>query len=246
MAKKNHIPMMSKLDMDPIYRKVIITLGEAKVPSFVIFDDQPFDIARYHLPNGNTLIYLNNCNDVADKIINEIRDGKYEEDAPEFAVHTLSNEEVGLLYTLTILISELLDIPCPQVEFRDVLEEYGKSIGERNFVFLRAISGDDILMMFVPLAHELRHLWQYKNHPEYYDKKISYRDSQDAYFNSPAEIDAEAFAHKLELAVFGESMLYSDEYAMGNVEVKKRIVKQMDSISLDEDIVYKLKRLLGV
>ena len=44
------------------------------------------------------------------------------------------------------------------------------------------------------LAHELRHAWQQKTNPEYYDNKNSSDLTEDEYNSSKGEIDANAFA----------------------------------------------------
>lgn len=242
---ENKIPMISELDMGKIYREIILKMGEDEVSSFVVFDDQPFDMAHFILPNGNSLIYLNKCKNLSNKIIKEMSKGTPTDEAPEFAVHSLDNNEVSMIYTMGILISEMLNIPCPQIEFRDNMDEWGTSIGEKNFVTLRAVSGDCFLVMLHSLAHEIRHLWQYKNHPEYYEEKASYKDSLDRYYNSLSEIDAEAFANKLEYEIFGDSQIDTDEYLEGNEEVRIKVAKQMESIEIDEEKLYTLKGLLG-
>lgn len=38
----------------------------------------------------------------------------------------------------------------------------------------------------------------------------------------------------------------NEEYAMGNVKRKENILKLRDEIELDEEYVYRLKKLLGV
>lgn len=248
MVKKN-LPMMSNIDMSEIYRNVLLAVGE-ELPEFLIFDNQPFDEMRFEMPNGRNVLYFNNCDNICEKIISEIKNPSAEKDiAPDFMVHSLKDEDVAFLYTVAVLISEMLDIPCPQIEFRDFLaDKHGESIGERNYVILATVPNEYFTLMIRCMAHEIRHLWQYKYHPEYNESyKDTEKDGVDSYLDCIAENDAEAWASKLYLEIFNvDDIEDNEEYAMGNVKRKEKILKLRDEIELDEEYVYRLKMFLGV
>ncbi len=248
MAKKD-IPVISNIDMTGIYRKIILEVGE-EFPEFLIFEDQPFDMMRFEMPNGRNVLYFNNCDNICEKIISEMKNPKAEKTvAPDFMVHSLGDEDVSFLYTVAVLISEMLEIPCPQIEFRDSFaDRHGESIGERNMVILATVPAEHFTLMIRCMAHEIRHLWQYKYHPEYNESyKKPEKDGVDSYLDCIAENDAEAWASKLYLEIFNvDDITDNGEYAMGDAELKKRILKLRDEIELDEEYVYRLKGFLGV
>lgn len=246
---KDNLPLISNIDMNEIYRRIITEVGE-EFPEFLIFDKLPDDMKRFILPNGRSILYLKNCDNVCEKILSEIKNPKAEKaEAEDYMVHSLKDEEVSLLCTVAILISEMLDIPCPQMEFRDYLKNHrhGTSIAERNWIMLRTVPSDCLALMIRRMAHEMRHLWQYKYHPEYNeDYKEPEEDGVNAYLDCLAENDAEAWASKLCLEIFDtDDITDNKNYAMGNTEVKEHILKLRDEIELDEEYVYRLKGLLG-
>lgn len=247
MAKEN-IPIISYIDMNKIYRRIISEVGE-EFPAFLIFENQPFDMMRFEMPNGRSILYCNNCDNVCAKIISEIKNPKAEKsDAEDFMMHSLEDGEVAFLCTVAVLISEMLEIPCPQVEFRDYLgENNGCSVGERNWITLQAVPSDYLSIMIRYMAHEMRHLWQYKYHPEYNESYKKRENGIDAYLDCMAENDAEAWASRLCLEILDvDDIAESENYAMGNAELKERILKLRNEIELDEEYVYRLKMLTGV
>lgn len=242
MARKN-IPIISNIDMSEIYRRILLKIGD-KLPSFLIFENQPFDMMWFEMPSGRRILYCNNCNNVCKRIISEIKNPKAEKAyAENFMVHSLEDEDVSFLYCVAVIISEMLDIPCPQVEFRDHIgEKYGYSVSERNWIVLQAVPGEHLLVMIRYMAHEMRHLWQYKYHPEYNESYKKPENGADAYLNCIAENDAEAWSSKLCLEVLGiDDITENKDYQMGNVELKERILKLRNEIELDEEGVYRLK-----
>jgi len=138
----------------------------------------------------------------------------------------------------------MLDIPCPQIEFRDNLDVFGKSIAEINLIMLN--STYDFMTMIRTMAHEIRHIWQYIYYPEYSESYVNSNINIEKYLNCIAENDAEAFASKLLWEITGvDDIKNNEEYAMGNKKIKKKIMKMRDTVVLDYDYVYIIKGLLG-
>ena len=79
----------------------------------------------------------------------------------------------------------------------------------------------------------------------FFEKRVSYKEALEDYFNSPAELDAEAFANAIEYEIFGECSLGNDGYAMGDEEVIDTPSEMMDTIELDKDIMFRIKAVLG-
>ena len=101
--------------------------------------------------------------------------------------------------------------------------------------------------MIRAMAHEFRHLWQYKYHPEYQDMYVDSSKSVDGYLNCLPENDAEAFALKLMLDVFEiDELEENEEYAGGNKELKEHIVSLRDKIQIDGEGVWRLRMLFGM
>lgn len=245
MAKKN-LPVISSIDMNEIYRKIISEVGKG-FPEVLICENQPSDMIRYEMSNGRSVLYVNNCDDVCEKIISEMKKPKAEKVvAPDVMIHSLEDEDVSLLCTTAVLISEMLEIPCPQMEFRDFLDgKYGQSVGEKNHVTLLAVPKEYLLAMVRYMAHEMRHLWQYKYHPEYNESYKKAEDGIYAYLDCIAENDAEAWASRLLLEISGvDDITDNEQYVMGNAKLKQRILELRDEIELDGEYVYRLKMLL--
>lgn len=249
MTGKKELPMITKIDMHDIYLRLITKVSD-KLPAFLIFDNQPFDAMRFCMPNGNDVLYFNNSDDIVDRIIDEIKNPKLEKEiAPDFLIHSLDNSDVALLYTVAIMLSDMLKIPCPQLEFRDSLGGcYGQSVGEINHVTIHIVSGEFVNLGTIrTMAHEFRHLWQYKYHPEYQEEYVDSKNSVEGYLNCLPENDAEAFSLKLMLDVFGiDELVENDEYAGGNEELKRRIISLRDKIKIDEEDICRMQNLFGI
>ena len=248
MNRKKDIPILSKMNMHDIYFRMVTDIG-GNFPAFLIFENQPFEALRYNMQNGNDILYFNNSEDIVDRIIEEIKNPNIEKEiAPEFMIHSLDNEDVSLMYTVAVILSDILKIPCPQVEFRDNLAgKYGYSIGEINVINLQTYPKEYSAVMIRAMAHEFRHLWQYKYHPEYQDMYVDSSKSVNGYLNCLPENDAEAFALKLMLDVFEiDELEENEEYAGGNKELKEHIVSLRDKIQIDGEGVWRLRMLFGM
>ncbi len=250
MPKKSFYTI-SNIDMSKVYREVLLKTADEELPEILIFDNQPSDIVRYEMPNGKSILGFKNCDEICEKIVSELKTPKAEKaDAPDFMVHSLDNEKVSLLYCVAVLMSEMLEIPCPQIEFRELPEElYGWAESKRNHVVLKTFPSELIYVMIRYMAHEFRHLWQHKYRPEYSESYVRAEDEDSIadYFNCISEIDAEAWACKLALEVLGvDDLKQNKDYVRGNVEVKQKIMKLRDEIELNEEYVYRLRGYLGM
>ena len=156
MNRKKDIPILSKMNMHDIYFRMVTDIG-GNFPAFLIFENQPFEALRYNMQNGNDILYFNNSEDIVDRIIEEIKNPNIEKEiAPEFMIHSLDNEDVSLMYTVAVILSDILKIPCPQVEFRDNLAgKYGYSIGEINVINLQTYPKEYSAVMIRAMAAEM-------------------------------------------------------------------------------------------
>ncbi|MCC8080946.1 MAG: hypothetical protein LIO80_02855 [Lachnospiraceae bacterium] len=93
------------------------------------------------------------------------------------------------------------------------------------------------------IAHELRHLWQYKYHPEYNENYIHGDTDKDGYLNQISELDAEAFAEKLVYLITGEDFI--DSYTDCDESVKEKVKERMNAIEINHENIRNLKGLLG-
>lgn len=251
--RKDNIPTISNVDMNEIYKEVLIKTEEDCLrddfPDILVFENQPSDIVRYEMPNGRSILGIRNGRNICKKIISEIRTPKAEQDdAPEFMVHSMDSDNVSRLYCVVVLLSEMLKIPCPQIQFRKLPEDlHGWAEYEKNLVVLGEVPNEESNLLIRFMAHEFRHLWQHKYRPEYSEGYIKSADSIDGYFNCMAEIDAEAWASKLCLGIFDEDDITDNpEYNMGDDKSKQKVLKLRDKLELNESCMYRLKRYLGM
>lgn len=252
MKKKDY--KVSKIDMNKIYREVLIKTEREQhlqddFPDILVLKNQSSDVVRYEMPNGRSILGIKNCGNICKKILSEIRTPKAQkEDAPDIMIHSLDSENVSSLYCVAVLLSEMLEIPCPQIVFRELPEDlHSWAEYEKNLVVLGTVPNEVSCMMIRFMAHELRHLWQHKYRPEYSEGYIKPEDSIEGYFNCMAEIDAEAWASRLCLEVLGEDDITDNEgYNMGNDEAKQKVLKLRSELELDEAYLFILRKYIGV
>lgn len=113
-------------------------------------------------------------------------------------------EAITRLQFACLNISNILQISCPQIIFVPNYLSSGTivtdNVGDTKAVLLK--QNNNITSDIFFLAHELRHAWQKKYHPEVFHKYVSLTDCQKKYgaeyrqcYNSQvAEFDAEVFA----------------------------------------------------
>ena len=232
-------------DMTDIYDKLFFDYKMYEFPQILVFKklENNRNIIRYVFDDGRSIIYLKKDDKMFDTLIKELTGGKTKKkDAYEYMHHPYSDKIFAGMVFMCGSIAKMLEIECPQLEFSSELDGYGISIPEINYIILRA---DDPTMVLRSMAHELRHLWQYKNRPEYYKTPQS-ELSKYEYSRCPSEIDAEAFANKLFFDVTGfDTIRRNPKYAQGDKEVKALVLKAEREIELDEEVITRLQMFLG-
>ncbi|MCC8080947.1 MAG: hypothetical protein LIO80_02860 [Lachnospiraceae bacterium] len=116
-----------KTNMGDIYRRLIFECGSV-FPEVLLFKKTDFNgrIARYGFKDGRSIICLKHGKNDAEWLIDEISNPRapvYE--AEEWMNHSVSDEVFSRLACITVLISEILDIECPQVELRTHMNDLG-------------------------------------------------------------------------------------------------------------------------
>ena len=242
---------ISCIDMAPIYRSLITEHHIQEFPEILIFKkiENGGKVLRCTFDDERSIIFLKQGKRMVDFLAQELK----EERAPVYPAqenlfHPLTNDNFGLLATVCVLISEMLDVPCPQLIYRQNQDKYGVSIAEINVVCIQVTdnSDDRIIDSIRFMAHEIRHLWQYINRPEYFADSNRSDRTMDEYFMSEEENDAEAFANKFFYELTGvDTIAASPGYASGNKEIIKKIRKLEKDIELDMGRIHVLKKLLG-
>ena len=126
-------------------------------------------------------------------------------------------------------ISKILNISQPKPRIVDNLDTETKMAAidpEKNVVYIKkGLMDYDKLFA---IAHELRHLWQYKNEPEMFNEYANSENlSADNYNLQIAEIDANAFGKIVMLEMFGVKPLFdglSDEVKQ-KIDEREQIIK---------------------
>ncbi|MCD7921861.1 MAG: hypothetical protein LUG27_05400 [Clostridiales bacterium] len=236
-----------KTDMNGIYRQLIAECRDG-FPEVLLFSetDFPGNIARYRFKDGRSVIHLRHGRDDARRLIDEILSPQAPAyPAEEWMYHSLSDEEFPRLACAAVLVSEILGIECPQVGLCSGRDTPAVSITELNLVVLDTdgFSWEDEPEWVHRIAHEARHLWQYKHHPEYSESYICEDAGQDAYLNQPSELDAEAFAGKLLYLVSGLNP--ADYYTDCPESVRAKVKARMETLTIRHENVWRLKGLLG-
>lgn len=119
-------------------------------------------------------------------------------------------------------IAELLNVETPQVIFLETVNECdyevdnicGLSAPENGIIFL--IKNENLpITTFITLAHEMRHMWQRRNHSEWFEDYVHVESGDDpqfeAYRNQKSELDAEVFARWLCGEISGYDFFHTKE-----------------------------------
>lgn len=101
-------------------------------------------------------------------------------------------------------------------------------IPNKNTIYIKK-SSQYTLDTFFSVAHELRHLWQYKTNKDFYFKNYKNSDtlSVDEYNCQIAELDAHAFAYIVSVDFFGVKPLFNSF----SQETKNMIMEQVSNIA---------------
>ena len=128
-------------------------------------------------------------------------------------------------------ISKMLSIEPPEVVIVDELDtptKMASAVPVEGVIVIKArLSAFDAA---IAIAHELRHIWQYKNEPQMFsDYQNSSSLSKEDYNLQPAEVDANAFA-ELYVGQYGKRPLWNGL----SETVKKAIQDRADWIAENE------------
>lgn len=111
-----------------------------------------------------------------------------------------------------------------EVEELDTSTQIAAADIEKNIIYTKKSINDEKLMLFA-IAHELRHMWQAKNKKDLLIKFDKSKKDIERYNEQEAEIDANAFATAIMVAMFGVKPLFSlDE------KIKKKIYTKSEKI----------------
>lgn len=226
------------IDMKAIYSKMIFM--HTNWPSIKVFDemDEDVPIIRCVMPNGNSIYYLRNNPGMLMTLMDELENPKAPvRKAMDFENHRLENEELMEWVYVVLKISEMLNVNCPQVAFLQGEDAFNFA-GEGLLVLpdKKPEGLLNIIEQFICIAHELRHEWQHKNHPEWNEGYIQPETEEEmlAYFKHPAEVDAEAFARKLANEVFDLNLHGRDLFNTPDYPAIDLLINRANEIDLGE------------
>lgn len=144
---------------------------------------------KVNIPNVGVVEYM-----TKDDIINDTTD---------------PNREALLeIFSVMENISRFLDVPCPYLAIAETIRQFNIHTGQISDMCAMLYTPDDApgltnnliqisaehtgrLELSGTIAHEMRHIWQYKNIPDLNKERA--QGYTDSLFN-PAEIDADGFA----------------------------------------------------
>lgn len=215
----------SKRDMRVIYQRMWEMRDKIDWPAVMVCDtlQDGEKIERHITPEGLDIIYL--ANHLDDEVSFKVLiDEVVSPSAPEHPTEmyfNLTSKEVATWYYLASLISQVLEIECPQIFFvpnlrDDDVKMEGASFTGCGLTLVCDYGMNNFYDMALSLAHELRHEWQFYNKPKMLLEYVPGKDNIDAYYQHPSEIDAEAFARKFVDMIWGTN--FSDEASMENYE----------------------------
>lgn len=127
----------------------------------------------------------------------------------------------------------ILDIETPEwieVGILDTATQIAAADIEKNIIYTK--KGTDEKMLFFAIAHELRHMWQAKNKKDLLIKFDKSKKDIERYNEQEAEVDANAFATAIMVAVFNVKPLFyefDDKIKEKIYEKAKKIVEEFES-----------------
>ncbi len=118
-----------------------------------------------------------------------------------------------------------------EVEELDTSTQIAAADIEKNIIYTKKSINDEKLMFFA-IAHELRHLWQNEHKNEMIKQFNEEKLDINKYNDQEAEIDANAFATAIMVAVFNVKPLFyefDDKIKEKIYEKAKKIVEEFES-----------------
>ena len=199
----------------------------------------------HQCPNGNMLYYLKEDDD--DAIINSfciaIRGKKDYHVYPafEFEHYDLDREQVRKYIMAACCISDILAIPCPQIQFTCGTDGWNAG---RQLIMIP--DGMTYVETIACLAHEMRHVFQQIYNSEILEGYILPKSDNDMkqYLHHAAEIDAEAFGRRMAGITFDIDPECTDLYKCEDGKLTKKIRKRAGEIKIDITSHYQSTLLL--
>ena len=231
-------------DMKPIYMGLHKRFPDGFPEVLVVEElENGENIVRIKFNDGRSVYYVKNDTDEAilERLIREIENPVCDNE-PAFPTfyHTLNNRNVAKMCVFACYIADMLNIPLKQIIF---IESTENTLEYENFPY---IIGDNLENFRVVFPHEIRHSWQRKNRPDMFENYISVTDVDEnneeawiKYNNQPAEIDAQAFALKLESMLFGTDYRDINAYNTRHPEYRDKLISRANEI----DIILSKKKL---
>ena len=110
---------LANVDMHKVYSSVISEFK--KIPEIMVYEEleDGNNILRYRIRSGKDIIFLKKADDMIHVLRNELKGNK----APSYFDldwswhHELEDEEVAMWCKVVLLLSEALNVNCPQVHF---------------------------------------------------------------------------------------------------------------------------------
>lgn len=231
MEKKEFQYRLSNIDMKDFYEDMLCCLKEC--PEVIVFEEleDGSKVLRRQMDNGNHLIYLKKDENMFETLVEELlMEMANVVPAFPFENHGLSDKDTMIWIACACKIAELLNVRCPQIIFTS-FEDAGNAAGQGMLCLpdLKPCDFNNIVEMFICIAHELRHEWQYVNHPDWREGYVHVQtdDDMDAYLNHRTEIDAEAYARKFTGIVFGLDLLEND-----GTKLRKKLINRAKEIDI--------------
>ena len=196
-------------DMRAIYKEMYKRFPGG-FPEILVFKDLPDDqsILYRPLPDGRVIYFVKDGTDeeIVNRISEEMLNPECDKDASiPLCYHALEDAEVATWCMYACYITDMLGVSLKQIVFCH--DEDAAGYSEKFVTFIN----DDVSVveMLMVIAHEERHAWQHRNHPEWFENYIHPEESEEEYYNQISEIDAEAFGIKVESIVTGVDFLES-------------------------------------
>lgn len=249
---------MFKLDLDnhdeidflPIYKYLITEYDKGTdCPIVVLMDiDEAIILKDETNVIKNEMIFLNRKSETILRDLKKVSKKSAGILASANGIGTvLSNSPYYyVFYKIMVSVCEALVIPAPAFFIVSVMPENFKGLrgvaypGDKDICTDILIRNDGVnIEDFVPQAktfiHELRHVWQHKYKPEFFDDYFTLNKTNlDQYILQKAEIDANAYAYLVLKNVMniGPDLFYRSE------KEKELITKRMEEIQ--EEVSKKL------
>lgn len=229
-------------NMIPIYTSLYNRYPDG-FPEILVFKTLPNEslILRCRFPDDRSVYFVKE--DTNDKVLNllfnEIDNPSCDTDTTiPITYHSLSDNAVSKWLMYACYISDCLKIDLRQICFT---HKEGKAGYSSEFITFIDDDANDIEML-ISIAHELRHAWQHIHYPEWFDEYVHPEENEQAYHMQVSEIDAEAFAIKVESIITGVEFINSYAGLDMDPMLRNAIILRMQEI----DVVLSRKKIKSI